>query len=871
MKLRHRLCLSLAALPFLAPAASSQCAEWSPDFSSPGIDGPVHAHAVIQWAGTDQLLVGGDFDWVGDVNVDQLALYDGTTWSAFAAGVPGSVMALAQYDDGSGLKIYAGGDGFLSSWDGSTWSTMTVVGDVRAMHVHDDGNGAALFVGGAFTSIDGTSLADIGRYDGSWDNLNGGTVHPAGVLAFETHDAGSGTALYVAGRFSEIGGVAIDDLACWDGSVFTEVGGGVDGGNYHNVRAVKSYTPPGGVAELHVGGNFTSAGGAATSKWVAWRQGNWVDIGGDEIVDAFTLRVSGSGLTICAARQNTVETYDGVTRTQQPVLQPSVLTDVFAFGVSATEQLFVSTLEFNESGSHVGHRSANAWGPLFAGPGEALGLPNYVTNLVSHDLGAGPRLLAFTPQSEFFGSPIGVFDGSSWGPLNTNNFGGGGIDHAIGPNGHLYISGKHSFPGLPGNYLVSRLNGNTWEPVGSTHSGGGMRDENIEFFDAGSGPELYVGAHLAGDINGPGTAGVARLSNDQWVSVGGSITLSPANSIAVTVYSLKAWNDGTGNGLYVGGCYREAGGVASNNIARWDGSNWSALGDGIQSTLGVSATVFEMEVFDGPQGEQLIVGGVFNRAGTTNANSIAAWDGSAWAPLGTGLKNPNGGYGLVHKMISHDPDGQGERLYVFGSFNDAGGVAVENVAIWDGASWSSADGFPAGYQVTLQTHDDGSGRALYLAGFFTEAGGLPSKNIAKYQDPCGDLLGTPACTSEPNSTGLVGLTRASGSASLTDEDLTVIARRLPANAFTLFFAGTGLQRGVAGDGVLCVAGSLMRMNPGGFADAGGVAMKSFDFQANYASNAIAGQTLVIQGFFRDAAGGPAGFNTTDAIEILMEP
>ena len=36
-------------------------------------------------------------------------------------------------------------------------------------------------------------------------------------------------------------------------------------------------------------------------------------------------------------------------------------------------------------------------------------------------------------------------------------------------------------------------------------------------------------------------------------------------------------------GVYVGGQFTTAGGVAASRIARWDGSSWSALGTGMDN------------------------------------------------------------------------------------------------------------------------------------------------------------------------------------------------------------------------------------------------------------------------------------------------
>lgn len=262
--------LSLATLALLAaPALARQCPEWSPEFSTPGADGPVRVQEVLRLGGVDRLVIGGDFLFVGATRTGPVAAWDGAQWSAVAPDAPGPVQALASYDDGAGDALYVGGKGFLARWTGAAWESFAVAGEVFALHVHDDGSGPALFVGGQLSLVEGMVVRGLARYDGAWSSMNGGLSNSVDdVRAFETHDDGTGPALYLGGTFQSVGGVQARCLARWDGTAFVEVGGGLDGGSGHatKVRALASYAPPGGAAELHVGGKFTGAGGSATSR-----------------------------------------------------------------------------------------------------------------------------------------------------------------------------------------------------------------------------------------------------------------------------------------------------------------------------------------------------------------------------------------------------------------------------------------------------------------------------------------------------------------------------------------------------------------------------------------------------------------------------
>jgi hypothetical protein len=83
--------------------------------------------------------------------------------------------------------------------------------------------------------------------------------------------------------------------------------------------------------------------------------------------------------------------------------------------------------------------------------------------------------------------------------------------------------------------------------------------------------------------------------------------------------------------LYAGGSFSTAGGISASRVAKWNGSSWSALGSG----TGGSWTNYVFALAPTPNGD-LFVGGYFTSAGGVTANNIAKWNGSAWSALGSG-------------------------------------------------------------------------------------------------------------------------------------------------------------------------------------------------------------------------------------------
>ena len=100
------------------------------------------------------------------------------------------------------------------------------------------------------------------------------------------------------------------------------------------------------------------------------------------------------------------------------------------------------------------------------------------------------------------------------------------------------------------------------------------------------------------------------------------------------VNALTVYDDGGGPELYAGGSFTMAGSVAANHTAKWNGSSWVPLGSG----MSVSAFPFvgALTVFDDGGGPALYAGGGFATAGGLTANNIARWDGASWTQLGSG-------------------------------------------------------------------------------------------------------------------------------------------------------------------------------------------------------------------------------------------
>ena len=149
------------------------------------------------------------------------------------------------------------------------------------------------------------------------------------------------------------------------------------------------------------------------------------------------------------------------------------------------------------------------------------------------------------------------------------------------------------------------------------------------------------------------------------------------------VQAMVGWN----NTVVVGGYFTSAGSVAVKNVAAWNGVSWAPMGPGVSSV--VNALVVWNDPSTGT--ETVVAAGSFTAlpSSPTAARNIARWTGTAWLPLlqDTSGSSEAGGCG-VNGEIYAVVVSLGS-IYAAGLFSLAGGVPVNNTAVWDGASWSA--------------------------------------------------------------------------------------------------------------------------------------------------------------------------------------
>ncbi len=275
---------------------------WSTVGAPRALNGQVQALAI---SGAN-LYVGGRFTNAGGTPAaDYIARWNGHAWSALGSNGSGNgalnnwVHALVingSSVDVGGAFTNAGGTptaDYLASWDGSGWSGLGSDGagggaiapsslapspTVFALAV----SGSDLFVGGSFIDVAGIPEADaIARWDGSsWFSMGSGDVNTgSGAVDGAVYAlAVLGSDLFAGGAFANVGTLAGDSVAKWDGTAWSALGS--DGSQDGAIKNGNVYALATDGSDLYVGGDFYDAAGLPAGDRIArWDGAGWNAMG----------------------------------------------------------------------------------------------------------------------------------------------------------------------------------------------------------------------------------------------------------------------------------------------------------------------------------------------------------------------------------------------------------------------------------------------------------------------------------------------------------------------------------------------------------------------------------------------------------------
>ena len=679
-----------AVMAFFAPLAHAQCLDWADGFAADelGTDYLIRVFYPIEEDGQQVLYAGGGFSYIGGVEANGIARWNGASWEPLGPGVDGTVHDIVSFDDGSG---------------------------------------PALYVAGSFYHAGGLPIRFIARWrDGEWSDPGADLGYFAYALA--VHDS----RLFVAGDFNNmLGGLPVERLAAWDGSVWERFLGGPKARKGHAIMydAAHDYV-------LLFGGDEEN-GIEQQDTW-SYDESGWtrLAIGGPEPRD-------GQSMAYDSLRQR-VLMFGGEPRGWGSADSRLWTWDGTSWAVVAD---FMPVARFEVSITYDARRDRVVW---FGG---REGSSNY-----------------FDDTWEF--------DGSQWAEV---------IPATTRPPARTlyalaYDAARQRVVMFGGNGYSAGTLGDTWEWDGAdwvlmANGGPSPRYDCAMAYDSLRQQVVLYGGRNGGDYytdtwgwNGSTWTLLAPPDPNRLYESDGPVTYDPARDRVVlrdkrgvtwlwdgaawddvnegglnqTVYDLASFDAGWGPELYACGYFTKAGSISAARIARLTQEGWQPVGGGIQDTY-----CYKLYEWDDGGGPDLYIGGSFNMADNQPMQSIGRWDGLAWSILNVGDSADGGGVvGAVHTIFAYD-DGSGEKLYVGGNFDLVDGpgegydgdIEARNVARWDRTVWEPVGGHidPQGSErgvYALGAASIGGGQRLLAGGRFDTAGGKPSSNLALWGDPC---------------------------------------------------------------------------------------------------------------------------------------
>jgi hypothetical protein len=559
------------------------------------------------------------------------------------------------------------------------------------------------------------------------------------------HDGDGAATLFAASPGGAMGGTAIRGLAQWTGGGWQAFGPGFSG----SVARILLHDLDGdGSASLVVAGRMLLDSGGPPRELIAWNGSGWTPVSdvpanGPYLQDAASVDLDGDGVaTLFATRRESAPAADtqalvrwdgGAWITVDPTRSVSFTSDGFVSGRLAAHDddgdgvpSLYAALHVREGsevvalglarydGAALGAVSSAANPPLIGGRIDAMQSGDLDADGVPDLVVAGQVTTSAVPAGA---SGIVVLEGGAWsvpGPILTFQSGSSDFVAAVNDVAYadddgdgvasLFATGYFDKAGGAPMPRIARLSGANWVALGSGLSGRGTALESLP--GAKSRDELIV----FGSFTTAGSAwvrGSARWNGSDWGALG---AMAPTLGVDAPILGTALFDhDGDGvKSVIAAGQFRYAGTTVTQGVALFDGSQWTSLGGLAGWTLGGTAAL--VADLDGDGVETLYVAGTDGGSGNSIAAFVPGASGGGWSQLGGAISQRIG----VMAVADHDGDGI-EDLFAAGF---AGSSLAPTVLRWTGAGWVALAGSLSGADAVndlVAFDDDGDGRASLFA------------------------------------------------------------------------------------------------------------------------------------------------------------
>lgn len=399
--------------------------------------------------------------------------------------------------------------------------------------------------------------------DANWVNTFG-LPGASGEVSAMAADANGN--VYVAGHFSMIGTIFATNIAEWNGTNWSALGSGIFTDEGVGCLATD------GSGNVYAGGDFVIEAGGNYIRYLAeWNGANWSALGSGILGQVNSMVFDKFGNLYAGGSIN-----------------------------SAGGQAVNAIAEWNGTN----------WSPL------GLGVNGFVNSLAADGFGNLYAGGSFTAAGGETATNIAEWNGSVWSPLGTG-LNGEVQTLAFDSSGNLYVGGDFTKAGGGQATYIAEWNGTNWSAVGSGLSG---PCTSLVFDNSG---DLYAGGYFS-TVVGANVTNIADWNGSAWSTIGvGSVAFVSEGTLQVNSLLF----DHSGN-LYAGGDFTAENGIHANYLAKRKGTNWSPISSGM--TTGTLTSVYSFAI---DRSGNLYAGGQFLAAGGANTPNMAKWNGSTWSAL----------------------------------------------------------------------------------------------------------------------------------------------------------------------------------------------------------------------------------------------
>jgi hypothetical protein len=290
------------------------------------------------------------------------------------------------------------------------------------------------------------------------------------------------------------------------------------------------------------------------------------------------------------------------------------------------------------SANHIAKWNGSSWSTLPSG--SSNGVDGKVLALTSDGNGNIYVGGYFTHLSDGTSANyVAKWNGSSWSTLPSGSSNGvNSIVRALASDGkgNIYVGGYFTQlgDGTSANH-IAKWNGSSWSTLQSGTSNG--VNSNVYSLASDNNGNLYVGGVFYQLGDGTSANYIAKWNSNSWSSLPSGLSNGVNNGVsAISISS----NGKGGIDVYVGGYFTQLGdGTSANYIAKWNSSGWSILPS--SSSNGVNNIVYALSSSTNDTGgTDAYIGGYFTQLGDgTSANFIAKWNGSNLTAIDNGTND----------------------------------------------------------------------------------------------------------------------------------------------------------------------------------------------------------------------------------------